>query len=75
METDFSKLSNYHKVERFIQNLGPVTRDQIHEFIITCLKVCKYAMICWLQRLLKKLMVGIALKQKIEKDDIKIVKL
>ena len=33
METDFSKLSNYHKVERFIQNLGPVTRDQIHEFI------------------------------------------
>ncbi len=43
--------------------------------IITCLKVCKYAMICWLQRLLKKLMVGIALKQKIEKDDIKIVKL
>lgn len=33
METDFSKLSNYHKVERFIQNSGPVTRDQIHEFI------------------------------------------
>ena len=33
METDFSKLSNYHKVERFIQNLGPVTKDQIHEFI------------------------------------------
>lgn len=33
METDFSRLSNYHKVERFIQNLGLVTRDQIHEFI------------------------------------------
>ena len=33
METDFSKLSNYHKVERFIQNSGLVTRDQIHEFI------------------------------------------
>ena len=33
METDFSKLSNYHKVERFIRNSGPVTRDQIHEFI------------------------------------------
>lgn len=33
METDFSKLSNYHKVERFIQNSGSVTRDQIHEFI------------------------------------------
>lgn len=33
METDFSKLSNYHKVESFIQNLGPVTRDQIYEFI------------------------------------------
>ena len=33
METDFSILLNYHKVERFIQNSGPVTRDQIHEFI------------------------------------------
>ena len=33
METDFSKLSNYHKVERFIQNSGLVTRDHIHEFI------------------------------------------
>lgn len=33
METDFSRLSNYHKVERFIQNSGPVTKDQIHEFI------------------------------------------
>ncbi len=33
METDFSRLSNYHKVERFIRNSGPVTRDQIHEFI------------------------------------------
>lgn len=33
METDFSKLSNYHKVERFIRDSGFVTRDQIHEFI------------------------------------------
>lgn len=33
METDFSKLSNYHKVERFIRESGFVTRDQIHEFI------------------------------------------
>ena len=33
METDFSKLSNYHKVERFIRDSGLVTRDQIHEFI------------------------------------------
>lgn len=33
METDFSKLSNYHKVESFIRDSGFVTRDQIHEFI------------------------------------------
>lgn len=33
METDFSKLSNYHKVESFIRESGLVTRDQIHEFI------------------------------------------
>lgn len=33
METDFSKLSNYHKVESFIRDSGLVTRDQIHEFI------------------------------------------
>ena len=33
METDFSKLSNYHKVESFIRESGFVTRDQIHEFI------------------------------------------
>lgn len=33
METDFSKLSNYHKVESFIRESGLVTRDLIHEFI------------------------------------------
>ena len=33
METDFSKLSSYHKVESFIRESGFVTRDQIHEFI------------------------------------------